>query len=252
MRSTTTDEVGAYSIDGLELGAYQVAATARENTSTNWYGGGFGVRDAAAVVTLDALAPTADSIDIQFPTGGFGGWISGPNGTVDPFFGASATFTGPGGFTETVPILDNGAFGIGYIPVGLYELTVDWPTGTYTFPDPFETGPTGLSMSVAVPGILSGTVLTDGASELLAPYNGGGQQPVPAARVTVVDASTGAFVAERIADDAGFYSFETLPVGTYQISATARGNSTPLWYGASGTFGDRLTANPDTIAIIEA
>ena len=121
-------------------------------------------------------------------------------------------------------ILDNGAFGIGYIPVGLYVLTVDWPTGTYTFPDPFETGPTGLSMSVSVPGILSGTVLTDGASELVRAIRRRRATAGAGRRVTAVDMQRRALPsAERIADDAGFYSFETLPVGTYQLSATASG-----------------------------
>jgi hypothetical protein len=236
--TVATDATGAFVVGELQHGAYEVYSVAPGNQSQLWYGGSFDdpAVDFPTTITLDAGTPDDNSVLIQFPTGGFGGYIAGSQG---PLYSAAATFMQVGTtFSETSMIDQYGNFGLGYIPVGDYTVRVDYGFGnSYTFPTPYTTGNTGLSVALIVPDQISGIVQSDGGF------------PVPGATVSLVRQDTGMGFVSTSADENGFYGFNDLAVGTYMAHATAPGNESQLWYDVG--FVDPLVTTPTALTIAD-
>ena len=152
LAETTTGVNGRYLVGWLGAGTYIAYAVAPGNVSQFWFGAG--LVDPSVItptpITLTVAEPSRNDVSFDFPTGGFGGLITG---TTGPLTNATATFTEiTTGYREFAVVNPSGGFGLGYVPVGDYEVTVRWDgTRAYRFPTAYATGETGSSIALEVP-----------------------------------------------------------------------------------------------------
>ena len=235
LADTTTGFDGRYLVSWLGAGTYTAYAVAPGNATQFWFDAGFvdPTVTAPTPITLTATDTFRADVSFDFPTGGFGGWITG---TTGPLANATATFTeATTGYSETAVVDPWGGFGLGYVPVGDYEVTVRWDeTRAYRFPSTYTTGETGASIALEVPtgtGSIAGNVATDDAITLPTPERvlSDGPQPIPGASVVAIDSSTGLEVASALTDENGDYVIDGLLDADYLVYARAPGNTTPYW-----------------------
>ena len=184
-------------------------------------------------MTIGNANPAETGVNFAFPTGGFGGTITS-NG--DTGSGLRARFTQiDTGFSDVAIIDDFGGVGIGYLPLGAYEISIEVDGElAYVFPETFDTGSTGLSISLDVPPAIVGTVTSPTGD------------PIMGAEVFVehpVYGNNGPFVT----DADGKYTLDSITTGTFTLFVRAPGNSSEYWFGAG--FGDPVDIAPTPIVL---
>ena len=248
LATTTTGNDGRYLVSWLGAGTYAAYAVAPGNATPFWFEAGFAdtTINTPTPITLTATQRSHDGVSFDLPTGGFGGSITG---TTGPLANATATFTEViTGYSETAVVDPSGGFGLGYVPVGDYEVTVRWQGArAYRFPSTYTTGETGLSIALDVPtgaGATRATSPPTTPSRFLHPNEScpTAHEPIPHATVVAVDSSTGVEVAASLTDENGDYVIDGLLDASYRVYARAPASS--VYSGGSANSPTRHPSPP--------
>ena len=207
--TTTTDPSGNYTFSGVPAGTYSVTVSDTGFTPPS-----------AQQVTVTAGLITSGVNFTLTATSGISGAVSDSQPTPQPVGGATVSYTGTGSTTGsgTTTTSTSGGYTFDGVPPGTYSVTA-MKTG---FTSPAAQTPTvtaGVSATAnftltATSGI-SGTV-TDQAS---APVNGA------TVSYTGIGGITGS--GTTTTNSSGIYTLNGVPPGTYSVSASATGYTSP-------------------------
>ena len=219
--TTPTGAGGTYTLSGVSPGTYSVSASATNYTSP-----------AAQSVTVNAGAVTSGVNFTLTATSGISGAVTDSQATPQPISGASVHYAGTGGTTGsgTMGTDTTGSYTFSGVPPGTYSVTASATGFTSPTADPITvtagvTATANFTMS-ATSGI-SGTVID---SETPA-------QAVSGATVAYIGTGGTTGSGSTTTGAGGTYSFSGVPPGTYSVTATETGFTSPAAQPVTVTTG---------------
>jgi protocatechuate 3,4-dioxygenase beta subunit len=221
-----TDSSGGYSFSGLSTGSYSVSVTDSDFTTP-----------AAQPVTVTA-GGTATATFTMTATSGISGTVSDSQTPAQSVGGATVSYSGTGGTTGagTTTTDSTGTYAFNGVPPGTYSVTVT-KTG---FTSPAAQTPTVASGSTATVNFtLSATSGISGAvTDSQAPA-----QPVSGATVSYTGTGGTTGSGTTTTSSSGGYTFNGVPPGTYSVTASRAGFTSPAAQTPAVTSGVSATAN---------
>jgi hypothetical protein len=222
--TTAANASGAYTFSGVPRGTYSVSVTEPGYTTP-----------LAQNVTVTG-GTTATANFVMAANSSISGTVSDTESPAEPVNGATVSYTGTGTSTGrgTIPTSSGGTYTFNGVPPGTYSVSVS-DTG-FTSPSAqnvtvvANTPLTGVDFTLTANSGISGTV-TDSS-----------HNPIPMATITYTGtgSSTG---SGSIPTSSGSYSFSGVPPGTFTVSASAPGYSTPAAQKVTVPANGTATAN---------
>jgi len=239
---------GAYRMDGLPSGAYDVQFIPLSPYIRQWYGGtphaallaGEGSTGTGTPVSV-ALGTTTPNINAAVMEGGV---ITGTVTAADtgaPLLGATVTVSSTTGDTSVFAYVDmDGRYTTPGLPAGDYKVQFSgsWDSGYLSEwngnASSFDTAP---SITVPASGAVANVnaVLDKGGSISGFTYNKRTGLPLPYVNVSVYSATVESSTASGYGNGWGFYQVIGLPAGQYKVSFVESGYSTQ-WYSDATSF----------------
>jgi Carboxypeptidase regulatory-like domain/Phosphoesterase family len=224
--STINPTTGAYTITGVPAGSYTVTATATGYTTKTQSG-----------VSVSAGKTTTQNF-VMPATSGISGTVVDTETPAKPVTAATVSYSGINGSGSTTSINSGtGAYTLSGVPAGTYSVTAS------------ATGYTSQTVSGVV--VSAGTT-TPGVNFTLTANSGisgtvsDTESPArPVSGASVVYAGTGSTTGSgsTTTNTSGLYSFPGLPSGTYSVSVSESGFTTPTPQNVTVTSGKTATAN---------
>ena len=222
--STSTNASGLYSFPGLASGTYSVSVM----------DSGFTTPSAQNVTVTTGKTATANFT--MTANSSISGMVSDTETPSQPVNGATVSYTGTGTSTGTGTMLTSsgGNYTFNGVPAGTYSVSVS--DAGFTSPAAqnvtvmTNTPLTGIDFTLTANSSISGTVLDSS------------NNPIPSA--TIMYSGTGSSTGSgSVTTSAGSYTFSGVPPGTYKVSASAPGYSTPVAQNVTVPANGTGTAN---------
>jgi len=225
--TTTTNASGTYTLSGVAAGTYTVTATLA----------GFTTQTDSSVKVTAGTATTG--VNFSMPaTSGITGTVTDTEVPAQPVFGATVTYTGTGGTAGSGTTMTNasGVYTFTGVPPGTYSVGVT--DSGFTPPTPKSATVTAgktASMSFI---ITAGSGISGVVSDTESPA-----QPVAAATVTYTGTGGTPGHGTTATNASGIYIFGGAPPGTYSVSVTDTGFTTPTAKSVTVIAGNTASAN---------
>jgi protocatechuate 3,4-dioxygenase beta subunit len=225
--TTPTGAGGTYMLSGVSPGTYSVTASATSYTSP-----------AAQTVTVNAGAVTSGVNFTLTATSGISGAVTDTQSPSQSVSGATVHYSGTGSTTGsgTTTTNSSGGYTFNGVPPGTYSVSAS-ATGF--------TSPAAQPVTVIAGGSATANFILTATTGISGLVNDSQTPAQPVSGATVIYTGTGGNTATgtTTTNPSGGYSFSSVSAGTYSVSVTDTGFTTPSAQPVTVTGGSSATAN---------
>ncbi|MCU1365984.1 MAG: hypothetical protein JWN39_1623, partial [Ilumatobacteraceae bacterium] len=203
--AATTNASGQFTVHGVDPGSYQIRASGAQGSAV-WGGEMFPTNVTVASAEVTGIA-------LVIPPGIISGQVIDSMGLPVSQGNVTAQQVG-GSFNRSAALVPGGGFTLSGLEVGTYRLQYSlYGANNYTHPTDLTVSAmspdvTGVQISLALPGTVTGTV-----------YQSAGV-PQPNTYVSLATSTSVAMGLSTTTDAGGHYTFTNVAPGSYRVSAT--------------------------------